>query len=78
MEGLKFSVGGAKLKSDSSLSITLDFDNVIGAPAAVDAINLAAETIHCPTAFNALQLGLAGSQLLAATYGAIKSAKDNH
>ena len=73
--GMQFSVGKAVLKNDSSFELTLRFDNVQGASSAVDAINLAQETIRCPNAFNGLQLASACMQLAGTAYTAIKAAR---
>ena len=73
--GMKFNVGQAVLKNNSSFELSLRFDNVEGARNAVEAINMVRESINCPQSFNGLQLAMACAQLASTTYTAIKSAK---
>lgn len=77
VSNMKFGVGKAEVKNDSSFAVTLNFDNVIGAPQAVDTINAAVNTISCPNGFNSWQLGMSVASLAGTIYSAVKSAKDN-
>ena len=72
---MKMVLGRAVLKNDSSFSVTLTFDNVIGAAKVVDLYNSAADVKECPSGFNVG--GLLKSLLDFGTliYGLIKSAK---
>lgn len=72
---MQFNVGRAVLKNDSAFELTLRFDGVQGAAAAVDTVNALQKTVTCPNAFNGLQLASSCMQLASAVYGAIKSAK---
>lgn len=72
---MKLDVSKAMPTNDKSFVVTLRFDNVMGAPQAVEAINAAIDTVHCPTGFNGVQLALATANLATAVYNGIKAAK---
>ena len=77
VSNLRFVPQKAVVKNDSSFSVTMNFENVVGAPQAVDAINAAVETVQCPSGFNGIQLALTTANLASTIYSAIKSAKTN-
>ena len=72
---MKMAVGKAMPTNDRSFEVTLRFENVLGAPLAVEAINAAIDTVHCPTGFNGVQLALTAANLANTIYSAIKNAK---
>ena len=72
---LKLDVSKAMPTNDKSFDLTLHFDNVEGAPLAVEAINAAIDAVKCPSGFNGVQLALTTANLANTIYSAIKNAK---
>lgn len=75
ISNMRFVPQKAVAQNDSSFTITLKFDNVIGAHQAVDAINATVDTIQCPNGFNGMQLAFATANLASTVYSAIKQSK---
>ena len=75
VSNLRFVPQKAVVKNDSSFSVTLSFENVVGAPQAVDAINAVVDTVQCPSGFNGMQLALTTANLASTIYSAIKNAR---
>lgn len=77
ISSMRFVPQKAVAQDDSSFTISLKFDNVIGAQQAVEAINATVDTIKCPNGFNGMQLAFATANLASTVYSAIKKAKSN-
>lgn len=75
LSAIKMKLGKAVLKNDSSFSITIDFENVIGAAQTVDLYNKAADLKKEFNGWNGVAFAQALISWGAGLYNCIKSGK---